>query len=140
MLVAKLSDVYASIAVLAFAVLPLIFGLPSDVDTSSVLVKSVWVGILGVLLYKKYFLTAIVLSALGLLVRYVPLSHDGILAKYAAANRHDPRFDKNVSLDLQLGEGTFVRDRTRILDNGKPPKVLLLFPPSDTQLRMIGGV
>ena len=41
MLVAKLSDVYASVAVLAFAVLPLIFGLPSDVDTSSVLVKSV---------------------------------------------------------------------------------------------------
>ena len=45
-----------------------------------------------------------------------------------------------MSVDLQLGEGTFVRDRTRILDNGKPPKMLLLFPPSDTQLRMIGGV
>jgi hypothetical protein len=139
MLVAKLTDVYASVAVLAFAVLPLVFGLP-ELDTSSVLVKSVWVGILGLLLYKKYFLTAIVLSTLGLLVRYVPLSHDGILAKYAAANRRDPRFDKNVSVDLQLGEGTFVRDRTRILDNGKPPKTLLLFPPSDTQLRMIGGV
>jgi hypothetical protein len=137
-----------SIILLAAAVIPLVTGLPSEVlgaiETSPLFVKAVWVGVIVFLLYKKYTLTALVLVALGLIVRYEVFgsfvySQEGILAKYAAEQRRDPRFNKSVDLDLQIGEGTLVRDPARWLDSGRPPTKLLLFPPSEEQLKKVGG-
>ena len=148
MIVATPRDLTASVLLLAVAAVPLVTGLPSGIlgaiQTSPVIVKAVWVACILGLLYKQYTLTALVLVVLGLIVRYEVFgsfvySQQGILAQYAAENARDPRFNKTVDLDLQIGEGTMVRDPARWLDPTKPPKPLLLFPPSQSQLLDVGN-
>ena len=66
-------------------------------------------------------------------------SHDGMMAEYSAAQRRDPRFNKNVDVDLQIAEGTLVHDPARWLDKGRKHNPLLLFPPTPEQLDLIGN-
>lgn len=141
-------DVRTALVVLALAVLPLVTGVPAPVlDTvvaHPVFVKAVWMGALLWLLYNHYTLTALVVIVLGLTLRFEVFgsyvySHDGILAKYAAIARADPRFDASKDVDLQISEGTLHRDPARWLDSGKPPKTLLLFPPTESQLALAGS-
>jgi hypothetical protein len=149
MFVASKKDLTAALVVLAFAIVPLVTGLPSAVldvvQNNPFFTKAVWVATIGYLLFSKYLLTSLVLVVLGLVVRYEVFgsyvySHDGILAAYASAQAADPRFNKSVDLDLQIGEGTLQRDPARWLDKGKARDgPLLLFPPTEAQLKMIGA-
>jgi hypothetical protein len=126
----------------------MLVGLPfillDTVQNYSLIVRGLWVAVIGGLLFKKYTLTAIVLVALGLIVHFDVFSSYvyspyGILSEYAALQANDPRFDRNTEVDLQIGDGTLVRDPARWLDRGKPRGPLLLFPPSLDQLSMIGA-
>lgn len=149
MLIASRKDITAALVLLAVAVIPLVTGLPyavlDTVQANPLFTKGVWVAIIGALVFSKYYLTALVAIVLGMIVRYEVFgsyvySHDGILAAYADAQKRDPRFNKNVDLDLQIGEGTLQRDPARWLDKGKLREgPLLLYPPSAAQLTMIGS-
>lgn len=148
MLVARPKDLVAALVLLGLSVVPLVTGLPNEVlgaiQANPTLVRGVWVAALLYLLYAKYYLTATVLAAVALLVRFelyssYVYSQEGILAAYAAAQKRDPRFDTATNLDLQIGEGTLARDPARWLDRGQPPKTLLLYPPSPEQLALIGN-
>jgi hypothetical protein len=66
-------------------------------------------------------------------------SHDGILAEYAAAQKKDPRFDKNRNVDLLMAENKLVTDPARWLDPGRKKGPLLLYPPTPEQLSLIGN-
>ena len=149
MFVASRKDITVALVLLAVAVVPIITGLPYAVldviQANPLLIKGVWVAGIGALVFSKYYLTALVLIVLGMTIRYevfgsYAMSHDGILAAYADAQKRDPRFNKSVDLDLQIGEGTLTRDPARWLDKGKLREgPLLLYPPTDAQLEQIGS-
>lgn len=148
MIVANSKDLTASILILVLAVVPIVTGVPQTildlVSTNPIQVKTFCVGVLLFLLYKKYTLTAIVLTVMALVIRFEVFgsyvySHDGIMAEYAAAQRRDPRFNKNTDVDLQIAEGTLVHDPARWLDKGRKHAPLLLFPPTPEQLQLIGN-
>ena len=148
MIVANAKDLTAAISLLVIAIIPIAVGLPGTsldtVETNPIFVKLVWVSALLYLLYKKYILTAIVLVAIGLIIRFevfgsYAYSHDGILAKYLAEARSDPRFNKAVDVDLQIADGTLERDPARWLDPGRKRAPLLLFPPTPEQLSLVGN-
>jgi hypothetical protein len=148
MIVANAKDLTAAISLLVIAIIPIAVGLPGTildtVETNPIFVKLVWVSALLYLLYKKYILTAIVLVAIGLIIRFevfgsYAFSHDGILAKYLAEARSDPRFNKAVDVDLQIADGTLERDPARWLDPGRKRAPLLLFPPTPEQLSLVGN-
>jgi hypothetical protein len=61
------------------------------------------------------------------------------MAEYSAEQRRDPRFNKNTNVDLQIAEGTLVKDPARWLDKGRKRAPLLLFPPTPDQLQLIGN-
>jgi hypothetical protein len=148
MIVASAKDLTAAISLLVIAIIPIAVGLPGTildtVETNPIFVKLVWVSALLYLLYKKYILTAIVLVAIGLIIRFevfgsYAFSHDGILARYLSEARSDPRFNKSIDVDLQIADGTLERDPARWLDPGRKRAPLLLFPPSPEQLSLIGN-
>lgn len=148
MIVASSKDLTAAIAVFVIAIIPMAVGMPSVIlDTvvmNPVFVNIVWVSVLLYLLYKKYILTAIVLVVIGLIIRFevfgsYAYSHDGILAKYLAEARSDPRFNKSIDVDLQIAEGSLERDPARWLDPGRKRAPLLLFPPTPEQLSLVGN-
>ena len=148
MIVANAKDLTAAISLLVIAIIPIAVGLPGTildtVETNPIFVKLVWVSALLYLLYKKYILTAIVLVTIGLIIRFevfgsYAFSHDGILAKYLAEARSDPRFNKAVDVDLQIADGTLERDPARWLDPGRKRAPLLLFPPTPEQLSLVGN-
>jgi hypothetical protein len=149
MFVASRKDITAALVLLAAAVVPLVTGLPYAVldviQANPLLTKGVWVAVIGALVFSKYYLTALVAIVLGMIIRYEVFgsyvySHDGILAAYADAQKRDPRFNPSVDLDLQIGDGTMVRDPARWLDKGKLREgPLLLYPPTVAQLQMIGS-
>lgn len=149
MLIASRKDITAALVLLAVAVIPLVTGLPYAVldviQANPLLTKGSWVAVIGALVFSKYYLTALVVMVLGMSIRYevfgsYSMSHDGILAAYADAQKRDPRFNPSVDLDLQIGDGTMVRDPARWLDKGKLREgPLLLYPPSAAQLTMIGS-
>ena len=149
MFVASRKDITAALVLLAAAVVPLVTGLPYAVldviQANPLLTKGVWVAVIGALVFSKYYLTALVAVVLGMIIRYEVFgsyvySHDGILAAYADAQKRDPRFNPSVDLDLQIGDGTMVRDPARWLDKGKLREgPLLLYPPTVAQLQMIGS-
>ena len=147
-MIANLKDLTLSMGLLAVAVIPIITGMPSTVldaaQTSPLFVKAIWVAVVMGLLYKHFTLTAIVLIALGLIIRYEVFSsyvysHDGILAEYAAAQKRDPRFDKTSEVDLLMAENKLATDPARWLDPGRSKGPLLLFPPTPDQLKLIGN-
>lgn len=148
MIVASAKDLTAAISLLVIAVIPIAVGLPGTIldtiETNPMFIKFVWVSVLLFLLYKKYVLTAIVLVAIGLIIRFevfgsYAYSHDGILAKYLSEARSDPRFNKSTDVDLQIAEGTLERDPARWLDPGRKHAPLLLFPPTPEQLSLVGN-
>jgi hypothetical protein len=148
MIVANAKDLTAAISLLVLAIIPIAVGLPNTIldtiVTNPIFVKLVWVSTLLYLLYKKYVLTAIVLVAIGLIIRFevfgsYAYSHDGILAKYLSEARSDPRFNKSVDVDLQIADGTLERDPARWLDPGRKRSPLLLFPPTPEQLSLVGN-
>jgi hypothetical protein len=148
MIVANSKDLTASILILVLAIIPIATGIPQTVldvvETNPIQIKAVCVGLLLLLLYKKYTLTAIVLVVMALVIRFEVFgsyvySHDGIMAEYSAEQRRDPRFNKNTNVDLQIAEGTLVKDPARWLDKGRKRAPLLLFPPTLDQLQMIGN-
>jgi hypothetical protein len=148
MIAANKKDLTVAVALLAFAVVPLVTGVPSAVldvtATYPVFVKSIWIAVVVALLVKHYTLTAIVLISLALIVRYEVFSsyvysHDGLMAEYSAAQKRDPRFDKNTNLDLLMAEGMLPTDPARWLDPGRKKGPLLLYPPTPDQLSMIGN-
>uniref|UniRef100_A0A6C0I683 Uncharacterized protein n=1 Tax=viral metagenome TaxID=1070528 RepID=A0A6C0I683_9ZZZZ len=147
-MIANPKDLTLAMALLALAVVPLLVGMPSTIlnitETSPLLVKGVWVLVIMGLLYQHLTLTALVLISLGLIVRYevfgsYVFSHDGILAEYAAAQKKDPRFDKNRNVDLLMAENKLVSDPARWLDPGRKKGPLLLYPPTPEQLSLIGN-
>lgn len=148
MIVASSKDLTAAISLLVIAIIPIAVGMPNTIldviETNPIFVKLVWVSVLLFLLYKKYILTAIILVAIGLIIRFevfgsYAFSHDGILAKYLAEARSDPRFNKAVDVDLQIAEGTLEKDPARWLDPGRKRAPLLLFPPTPEQLSLVGN-
>jgi hypothetical protein len=148
MIVANSNDLYAAIITLCVAVLPVATGVPFDVlrtiQSYPTFVRATWVGVIVFLLWKKYTLTAIVLLALGMILRFEVFSsfvysQEGILAQYAAAQRNDPRVDTSRQLDLLIADNALVRDPARWLDSGRKRAPLLLYPPSLDQLKMIGN-
>lgn len=149
MIVANGKDLTAAMALLVIAIIPIIIGLPGTVldviETNPIFVKAIWVAVIIYLLSCKYVLTAVVLIAIGMMIRFevfgsYAYSHDGILAEYAAAARRDPRFNSSVDVDLQIANGTLEKDPARWLDAGNRKKgPLLLFPPTPEQLSLIGN-
>jgi hypothetical protein len=148
MIVASSKDLTAAMALLVLAIVPIATGLPGSIldilETNPFFSKLVWVIVLLFLLYKKYILTAVVLVAIGLMIRFevfgsYAYSHDGILAQYAAEARSDPRFDVSSDVDLQIANGTIEKDPSRWLDPGRKRGPLLLFPPTPEQLSLVGN-
>lgn len=148
MIIASAKDLTAAMAVLVLALVPIATGLPGSVLditlTNPIFVKLVWVAVLLFLLVKRYVLTAIILIAIGLMIRFevfgsYAYSHDGILAQYAEEAKRDPRFNKSTDVDLQIAEGTLNRDPARWLDTGRKRGPLLLFPPTPEQLALVGN-
>ena len=142
MIIAVPKDISAAVILLGLAIIPIVTGMPTAViEANPVFVRGAWVGAVVVLLVNGYILTAIILIALGLVIRFgvITYSHDSILAEYAAEQRRDPRFNKSTEIDLQIANGTIVRDPARWLDRGRQRGPLLLFPPTPEQLKMIGG-
>jgi hypothetical protein len=137
-----------AMVVLTVSIYPIVIGLPDSIlsvlQTNPTFSKGIWIAVIGGLLYKKLYLTALVVTVVGLIVRFeittsYMYSPEGIMAEYAALNERDPRFNKMTEVDLQIGEGTLQRDPARFLDSGKPPRLLLFYPPTDSQLKAIGN-
>jgi len=137
-------DFQASIAVVAVYAIFSMLGAPKSIMNAllsqGMIVRGAWiVAILG-LAYNKLYMTAVLLSVLGLRLSmdvrgsYV-FSTESIMAQYSEAQKNDPRF--KGSLDAQLADGTLTLDPARWMDPGRSPVPLLLFPPSLDQLAMI---
>ena len=148
MIVANSKDLTAAMAMLVIAIVPVVTGLPGSIldiiETNPIFVKAIWVAVILFLLKCKYVLTAVVLIAIGMMIRFEVFgsyahSHDGILAEYAAAARRDPRFNKSVDVDLQIADGTLEKDPAKWLDPGRQRSPLLLFPPTPAQLSLVGN-
>jgi len=148
MIVATSKDLMYAVVVLTVSIYPIVIGLPDSIlsvlQTNPTFSKGIWIAVIGGLLYKKLYLTALVVTVVGLIVRFelttsYMYSPEGIMAEYSALKERDPRFDKATEVDLQIGEGTLQRDPARWLDSGKPPRLLLLYPPTDAQLKAIGN-
>ena len=143
MLASHLDTKLAAGLVVLFAI-PFVTGLPLEV--LNFLETSPWthVGILLLLglMWQHLYLSAVVLLVVGLSFRFemasFSVSGKGVMARFGALAKNDPRFAKS-DLDVQIGNGAFVRDPARWLDNGKPSQPLLLFPPSEMQLESMTG-
>uniref|UniRef100_A0A6C0AIF8 Uncharacterized protein n=1 Tax=viral metagenome TaxID=1070528 RepID=A0A6C0AIF8_9ZZZZ len=141
-------DIQASVVVIALYAFTAIVGIPRvvlDVFVAHAMFgRIVWLSAIVYLLYHKLYLTAVFLVVLGIRITFdadmsYAFSHDGILAKYAALQKNDPRFDSSSELDLKMANETLSYDPARWLDPGRSPIPLLLFPPTPEQLSMIGN-
>jgi hypothetical protein len=141
-------DIQASVVVIALYAFTAIVGIPRvvlDVFVAQAMFgRIVWLSAIVYLLYHKLYLTAVFLVVLGIRTTFdadmsYAFSHDGILAKYAALQKNDPRFDTSSELDLKMANETLTYDPARWLDPGRSPIPLLLFPPTPEQLSMIGN-
>jgi hypothetical protein len=141
-------DIQASVVVIALYAFTAIVGIPRvvlDVFVAQAMFgRIVWLSAIVYLLYHKLYLTAVFLVVLGIRTTFdadmsYAFSHDGILAKYAALQKNDPRFDATTEVDLKMANETLAYDPARWLDPGRSPIPLLLFPPTPEQLSMIGN-
>lgn len=141
-------DIQASVVVIALYAFTAIVGIPRvvlDVFVAQAMFgRIVWLSAIVYLLYHKLYLTAVFLVVLGIRTTFdadmsYAFSHDGILAKYAALQKNDPRFDAATEIDLKMANETLAYDPARWLDPGRSPIPLLLFPPTPEQLSMIGN-
>ena len=141
-------NIQASVVVIALYAFTAIVGIPRvvlDVFVAQAMFgRIVWLSAIVYLLYHKLYLTAVFLVVLGIRTTFdadmsYAFSHDGILAKYAALQKNDPRFDAATEIDLKMANETLAYDPARWLDPGRSPIPLLLFPPTPEQLSMIGN-
>ena len=141
-------DIQASVVVIALYAFTAIVGIPRvvlDVFVAQAMFgRIVWLSAIVYLLYHKLYLTAVFLVVLGIRTTFdadmsYAFSHDGILAKYAALQKNDPRFDASTEIDLKMANETLAYDPARWLDPGRSPIPLLLFPPTPEQLSLIGN-
>jgi hypothetical protein len=141
-------DIQASVVVIALYAFTAIMGTPRVVLDALVaqpmFARIVWLSVIVYALYCKFYLTAVFLVVLGIRATFdadmsYAFSHDGILAKYAALQKNDPRFDTSSELDLKMANETLAYDPARWLDPGRSPLPLLLFPPTPQQLSLIGN-
>ena len=142
MFVASAKDIQGAIAVLALSIVPIVVGLPSAVvQTSPTFIRLLWGGIVAFMVYNRYFLTAVVFIAVGLMIQfgYDEYSHTAAMARFSEVARNDPRFNESVDLDLQIANDTLSRDPARWLDPGRKKGPLLLYPPTPEQLQMAGS-
>lgn len=137
-------DVQSSIALIAIFALVSIVGAPRSVLdailNNGTMSRAIWLVGVVALLFSKFYLTAVLLTVLGLHLSFTThssyaFSHDGILSEYAAAQSKDPRFATD-NLDVALANGTLPLDPARWRDPGRSPIPLLLFPPTETQLSL----
>jgi hypothetical protein len=147
-MLASPKDIQASVVVIALYAFTAILGIPHFILDSLVahamLSRIAWLSVIVYALYHKFYLTAVFLVVLGIRATFdadmsYAFSHDGILAKYAALQKNDPRFDTSSELDLKMANETLSYDPARWLDPGRSPIPLLLFPPTPEQLSMIGN-
>jgi hypothetical protein len=147
-MLASPKDIQASVVVIALYAFTAILGIPHFILDGLVahvmLSRIAWLSVIVYALYHKFYLTAVFLVVLGIRATFdadlsYAFSHDGILAKYAALQKNDPRFDTSSELDLKMANETLAYDPARWLDPGRSPIPLLLFPPTPEQLSMIGN-
>lgn len=147
-MLASPKDIQASVVVIALYAFTAILGIPRIVldglVAHAMLSRIAWLSVIVYALYHKFYLTAVFLVVLGIRATFdadmsYAFSHDGILAKYAALQKNDPRFDTSSELDLKMANETLSYDPARWLDPGRSPIPLLLFPPTPEQLSMIGN-
>jgi hypothetical protein len=147
-MLASPKDIQASVVVIALYAFTAILGIPhiilDGLVAHAMLSRIAWLSVIVYALYHKFYLTAVFLVVLGIRATFdadmsYAFSHDGILAKYAALQKNDPRFDTSSELDLKMANETLSYDPARWLDPGRSPIPLLLFPPTPEQLSMIGN-
>lgn len=143
-MLASARDVQTSIAVIGLFAILSIVGIPHSVLdailTRGILSRGIWIAAVLFLLYTKFYLTAVLVTVLGLYLSFnahsdYAFSHDGVLAAYSEAQKHDPRFASD-ELDVSMANGTLQVDPARWEDPGREPIPLLLFPPTEAQLAM----
>lgn len=141
-------DIQASVVVIALYAFTAIVGTPRVVLDALVaqpmFARILWLSVIVYALYHKFYLAAVFLVVLGIRATFdadmsYAFSHDGILAKYAALQKNDPRFDAATEIDLKMANETLSYDPARWLDPGRSPIPLLLFPPTPEQLSLIGN-
>jgi hypothetical protein len=141
-------DIQASVVLIGVYAFTSIIGLPKAVLdavlTQGIFVRAVWVATVLFLLYQKYYMCAVLLVVLGMRASFEShssylFSSQGTLAKYAALQKNDPRFDAASELDLKMANETLSFDPARWVDPGQSPVPLLLFPPTPQQLSLIGN-
>ena len=141
-------DIQASVAIIAVYAFTALIGIPKSILdaflTQPVFARIVWLAAICGLLYTKHYLTAILVVVLGLRISFESnssylFSTQGTLAQYAAIQKNDPRFDPASEVDIKMANETLSYDPARWVDPGRPVVPLLLFPPTPTQLSMIGN-
>jgi hypothetical protein len=141
-------DIQASVVVIALYAFTAIMGMPRVVldalVSQAMFARLIWLSVIVYALYHKFYLTAVFLVVLGIRATFdadmsYAFSHDGIMAKYAALQKNDPRFDSKSEIDLKMANETLSFDPARWLDPGRSPIPLLLFPPTPEQLSLIGN-
>jgi hypothetical protein len=142
------TDIQASVVVIALYAFTAIMGMPRVVldalVSQAMFARLIWLSVIVYALYHKFYLTAVFLVVLGIRATFdadmsYAFSHDGIMAKYAALQKNDPRFDSKSEIDLKMANETLSFDPARWLDPGRSPIPLLLFPPTPEQLSLIGN-
>ena len=143
-MLAHARDVQTSIAVIGLFAILSIVGIPHSVLdsilTRGILSRGIWIAAVLFLLYTKFYLTAVLLTVLGLYLSFnahsdYAFSHDGVLAAYSEVQKHDPRFASD-EVDVAMANGTLQLDPARWEDPGREPIPLLLFPPTEEQLAL----
>ena len=141
-------DIQVSIALIAVYAFTALIGIPKSildaVLTQPMFTRIVWLFFICGLLFTKHYLAAVLVVVLGLRISFESntsylFSTQGTLAKYAALQKKDPRFDPTSEVDLKMANETLTFDPARWVDPGRSPVPLLLFPPTPTQLSMIGN-
>jgi hypothetical protein len=141
-------DIQVSVVVIALYAVTAIMGMPRvvmDALVSHVVFsRLIWLSVIVYALYQKLYMTAVLLVVLGIRATFdadmsYAFSHDGIMAKYAALQKNDPRFDSASEIDLKMANETLSFDPARWMDPGRSPIPLLLFPPTPEQLSLIGN-
>ena len=141
-------DIQVSVGLIAVYAFTALVGIPKTILdallTQPVFTRIVWLALICGLLYSKHYLSAVLVVVLGLRMSFESnssylFSTQGTLAKYAALQKNDPRFDASSEVDLKMANETLTYDPARWVDPGRSPVPLLLFPPTPEQLSLIGN-
>jgi hypothetical protein len=92
--------------------------------------------------YKRYTYTALALTLISTyLLRdlWVFYPESDARRLYMDIGRDQARFDPSSSIDIQFADGTVVHETPVMLRKDKDVSPLLVFPPTEEQLREISG-